>query len=236
MSGPSRYEVSMTRNERVAPEVHLLHFELPPGKSVEFAPGQYVTFELDQGGHPQTKSYSFASAHESGEGFDLLVKRIPQGFASNFLCDAVSGTRLSALMPLGKFALRDPGGRSVLLLATGTGLAPFLPMLEELERTHPTTPTYLVVGFRFERDVIFPEQLRALAERWPAFHYFPVLSRPPPRWPGGIGHLQGVVRQKFATLRDVDVYICGVPAMVGQAQQMAADLRAPPERVFVERY
>lgn len=236
MTAPSKVEVRVSRNGVVAREIHLLQFERTDGKDLEFSVGQYVTFYLDREGRHLTKSYSFASGPRPHDGFDLLVKRVAGGFGSNFLCDVAPGTTLTALLPLGKFTLHDNPGRQVLFLATGTGIAPFIPMLDELHARFPGAGVTLVVGSRFEGDLIFPDRLRALERSWGNFRYYPVLSKPPEGWRGETGRIQGVVRKYFPTLENSDVYICGVPEMVGEAQALALELKAPKDRIFVERY
>ncbi len=65
------------------------------------------------------------------------------------------------------------------MVATGVGLAPFVPMLERLHARSPTTDTWPIRGNRYVADRVGRRELEGLAASWPSFHFVPVLSRPP---------------------------------------------------------
>ncbi|MEM0129536.1 MAG: FAD-dependent oxidoreductase [Thermoplasmata archaeon] len=232
--------MTLTGNVVVGPSIHVLTFALPPDDPMEFVPGQYVTFYLRRDGKSVTRSYSIYSSASLRDRFALLVKRVPMGFASNHLCDLSPSpaTTETILAPLGKFLYRDPGDRRVLMVATGVGLAPFVPMLERLRERSPSTDTWLVWGNRHAEDMVGRSALEDLAAAWPRFHFAPVLSRPPSdgSWRGATGHVQDVVRSRFPDLADVDVYLCGANAMVNEMQDLAISLGAPKDHVYVDRW
>ena len=151
-----RRVVTLTANWEVGPSIHVLTFTLPPDDPMEFVPGQYVTFYLVRDGKPVTRSYSIYSSAHLHDRFSLLVKRVPNGFASNLLCDLTppAGVTETILAPLGKFLYRDPEDRRVLMVATGVGLAPFVPMLERLHERSPSTDAWLIWGNRYVGDMV----------------------------------------------------------------------------------
>lgn len=230
----------MFSNEELAPSIHHLTFALETGDSIEFEPGQYVTFLLSREGRTLARSYSICSSADQHAGFSLLVKRVPSGFASGLLCGLSPGPDrpLTVLAPLGRFVLHDPGGRSVVMIATGVGLAPFLPMLERLHRDHPTTPTWLFWGNRYASELVFRNDIERLATRWPKFRFVPVVSRPPTdgSWPGAAGHVEEHLRAQIPDLSSSDVYLCGANQMVGQTHELALELRASRSRIFADRW
>lgn len=239
-SRPHRRPVALLANSEVAPSIHVLEFGLAPDDPMEFLPGQYVTFLLERQGRPVTRSYSIFSSADRHDRFSLLVKRVPQGFASNLLCDRApsDAAPLTVLAPLGRFVLHDPGDRSVLLVATGVGLAPFVPMLERLRRDYPATPTRLVWGNRYVEEMVARVELDRVADGWPGFHREAVISRPPSDggWSGRVGHVQECVRALCPDLSRTDVYLCGANAMVNDAQELALELHCPKDHVFVDRW
>ena len=240
MESPRKRDVFLESNRVVGPSTHVLTFRTAPDDSFAFAPGQYVTFFLSRAGRSVTRSYSFFSPAGKINRFDLLIKQVPGGFGSTFLCglSPASHPTLKGLAPLGRFLLKDPDHRTVVFVATGTGLAPFIPMLDDLRSHVPETPTWLIFGNRFREDLIYFDELRALEIAWPAFHFLPILSRPPADagWPGAVGHVQGALRERFPDLSGSDVYLCGVPEMVNETQELALHLNCPRDHVFVERY
>lgn len=237
---PRRRSLTLVSNVEVGPEIHVLTFELAAGDSMEFRPGQYVTFYLTHGGRSATRSYSIYSSSYRHDRVSLLIKRVPSGFASPFLCGRSPAARpaFTALAPLGKFVLTDPGDRTVVLVATGVGVAPFVPMLERIHDEHPQTPTWLFWGNRFEAELVDRAALSRLAAHWPSFRFVPILSRPPEggSWSGAVGHVQEHVRARLPDLRSAEVYLCGATGMVNQMQALALELGCPNDRVHVDRW
>lgn len=233
---PHKSHATLEGKQEIATDTYLLRYALPAAERLKFVPGQYVTFILDRNGKSVTRSYSFASEPDNGNHFELVIKRVKGGFASNLLCGAEVKTVFTVLLPLGKFVIHDPLSRKMLFVATGTGIAPFFTMIGTLQSEHPTTDTTLVVGYRYPTDIILNERWLEIARKWSNFHTVNVLSHPDPDWHGESGHVQDVVRKHFSDLSEHDVYICGVPEMVSEVQDLAISLGTPKDRVFVERY
>jgi ferredoxin-NADP reductase len=239
-SPPRRRQLTLLSNTEVAPSIYRLRFGLPKGESIEFVPGQYVTFYLPREGKTLTRSYSIYSSANQHDRIALLVKKVPHGFGSHFLCDlsALRAPTLAALAPLGRFVLHDPGDRTVVLVATGVGLAPFVPMLERLHERHPTTPIWLFCGNRYVDDMVNRREFEQLERLWPSFHFVPILSQPPDdgSWHGAVGHVEEHVRGRFPDLSRSDVYLCGANRMVNQMQELAFELGCPKDHVYVDRW
>lgn len=237
---PHRRSVTLLENHHRTSSIQVLTFGLPPDDPMRFQPGQYVTFYLARGGHSITRSYSIFSSGERPDRFSLLVKRVPGGFASNYLCDLDPGVRpaLPILAPLGKFLLHPPGDRAVVLVATGVGLAPFVPMLERLRHTAPTNSVWLVWGNRYLEDLEAGRELAELTRGWTTFHGISALSRPPTdgSWSGRVGHVQALVRELLPDLSRAEVYVCGANAMVAEMQELCGELGCPKDRVYVDRW
>ncbi len=239
METPRKRDFFLEGNRVIAPQVHVLTFHTATDDSFSFAPGQYVTFYLARAGNSITRSSSFSPAGKVGK-FDLLIKQVPEGYGSTLLCGLVPATHptLKGLAPLGRFLLKPPGDRAVVFVATGTGLAPFIPMLDALRAHASQTPTWLIFGERFQEDLFYFDEMRELEMVWPAFHFLPMLSHPPANgsWHGGLGHVEDALRERFPDLSNSDVYLCGVPAMVNETQELALHLNCPKDHIFVERY
>ncbi|MGI0054944.1 MAG: ferredoxin--NADP reductase [Thermoplasmata archaeon] len=237
---PHRRVITLLSNDEIASSTYVLTFGLSPGDPMDFLPGQYVTFYLQRDGKSVTRSYSIFSSANRHDRVSLLIKKVPLGFASHFLCglSPLMQPTLNVLAPLGRFVLRDPEDRTVVLVATGVGLAPFIPMLERLWKDHPECSTWLFYGNRCIEDIVHRKELELLAQTWPGFHFVPVLSRPPAdgSWTGAGGHVEEHVQTQFPDLSHADVYLCGVNRMVNQMQELALELQCPKGQVFVDRW
>ena len=239
-SRPRLHRMTLESNTEVAPSIYVLRWSLPEGDPLYFEPGQYVTFSLRRGERPIPRSYSIFSSANRHDRISLLIKKVPQGFGSHYLTglDPLRRPTLPVLAPLGRFVLHDPEDRTVVLVGTGVGIAPFVPMLERLRDEHPETPVWLFYGTRFEEELVDRAGFELLARVWERFHFVPVLSKPPEdgSWHGAAGHVEEPVRARFPELSRADVYLCGANRMVNEMQALALDLHAPKDRVFVDRW
>ncbi len=170
-------------------------FTLDVTEKLAFLPGQYVNIEVPGSG--QHRSYSFSSP--PGALAEFLVRHIPGGLMTGFLSAAQPGTPVTFTGPVGGFYLR-PVVRPVLMLAGGTGLAPFLSMLDHV--TASAHPIHLVYGVTHAADLVALDRLDAVTARLPAFSYVSTVGEYVTQ------HLQGAPSGEF------DLYLCGPPAMV----------------------
>ncbi|MDR0259703.1 MAG: ring-hydroxylating dioxygenase ferredoxin reductase family protein [Comamonas sp.] len=179
-----------------------------------FLPGQYVNIGVP--GSSQHRSYSFSSAPGDGR-MTFLIKQVPGGLMSSWLQGASQGEPLQMTGPLGSFYLRAVT-RPLLFLAGGTGLAPFLSMLEVLARNGATQPTHMVYGVTRDADLVLVERLQAYALQIPGFTFSTCVADPQ------TGHeRQGYVTHHLPAQAlhggNVDVYLCGPPPMVDAVQK-----------------
>jgi benzoate/toluate 1,2-dioxygenase reductase subunit len=140
-----------------------------------FLPGQYVNLKVP--GSEQSRAYSFSSLQKDGE-VSFLIRNVPGGLMSSFLTNlAKAGDSMSLAGPLGSFYLR-PIQRPLLLLAGGTGLAPFTAMLEKIAEQGSEHPLHLIYGVTNDFDLVELDRLQALAARIPNFTYSACVANP----------------------------------------------------------
>lgn len=202
------------------------------GSALAFLPGQYVN--IDVPGSEQKRSYSFSSAPGAAEA-SFLVRNIPSGLMSGFLTErAAPGTPITFTGPVGTFYLRDIR-RPVLMLAGGTGLAPFLSMLEHLAVAGAAYPIHMVYGVTSDPDLVEVDRLRALATRIPGFTFETCVADEGSAYP-----LKGYVTRHIAPEHvnggDVDVYLCGPPAMVEAVRAHFAAQGLTPASFHYEKF
>ncbi len=141
----------------------------------------------------------------------------------------------------GSFTLdKTEPAKDLVLVATGTGLAPFMSMLRHFSPSAQRRwrRCALIHGVRLPEDLAYHQELEALATRDASLHYLPVCSRTEARhlWTGRTGRVQTILHPAtFAALTgwpldpsQGHVMLCGNPQMI---QETAADLTA---RGFVE--
>lgn len=186
--------------------------ELSFETSLRWTPGQYVTLWMDE---QQGRAYSSASSRKYDGLLVLHVKRHEQGLVSRWCCDEL-GEGQSVLLGEASghcFYTEDAHDKPLLLVGTGTGLAPLYAIVKEaLHRGHQQ-PIHLYAAAGEPRGLYLQDKLQALAEQYPMFHYHPVVRRLAE--PGQLqGDLASLVMAAHTALRGWAVYLCGAPLMI----------------------
>jgi ferredoxin-NADP reductase len=208
-------------------------FESPQGDLV-FTPGQFLSVSDTIEGRRITRAYSIASAPH-GPRFELCLNRVKPGHMAPRLFELRPGDAIEIGKPAGHFVLRTPPSDSV-MVATGTGIAPIRSLLEAHIEKLAACRVTLIFGARTEADLLYRDQFEALAARHPGFRFWPVLSRPAAGWSGRTGYVQRHVDDSIEDRRDVDVYVCGMKAMVNDVRGHLTELGFARERLVTEKY
>ncbi len=216
-----------------------------------FAPGQFLNIGVAGDAAGARRAYSIASA--PGAALEFYVTEVPGGALSPSLCSLPAGTEvLLDAHPQGFFTLKwVPEAKLLWLVATGTGLGPYVSMLRSGEPFTRFERVILVHGVRHTKDLGYAEELRALvAQRAGQFEYVPVVSRESA--PGDValgGRLttalsSGALEARALSVLSVDshVMLCGNPAMIDDVLTLLGErglkrhrTRAPGH-VTMERY
>jgi CDP-4-dehydro-6-deoxyglucose reductase len=211
--------------ERLAPDVLRVLLRLPPSGTLSFLPGQYIDV-IGAGG--LRRSYSIANAPSDDKLIELHVRQVPEGAMSRYWFEQAQVNDLLRLRgPLGTFFLRGQAGMDLVLLATGTGIAPVKAILEGLARAPADEQPRSITLYWGGRH---PEDLYWQAPSQPGLRFVPVLSRAGPQWAGARGHVQDVMLAASPDLGSTLVYACGSDAMIHGAQARLQDLGLPARR------
>ncbi|MDI9779113.1 benzoate 1,2-dioxygenase electron transfer component BenC [Pseudomonas putida] len=197
-----------------------------------FLPGQYVNLKVP--GSDQSRAYSFSSLQKDGE-VSFLIRNVPGGLMSSFLTSlAKAGDRMSLAGPLGSFYLR-PIQRPLLLLAGGTGLAPFTAMLERIAEQGSEHPVHLIYGVSNDFDLVELDRLQDLAACIPNFTFSACVANPDSQYPQK-GYVTQHIAPQHVNDGDVDVYLCGPPPMVEAVSQYLREQGITPVNFYYEKF
>ena len=218
--------LAITRHADAALEVS---FELD--QAPVFLPGQYVNIEVPGSG--QTRSYSFSSLPGEKHA-SFLIKHVPGGLMSNWMERAQPADKVAMTGPLGSFYLREVK-RPLLFLAGGTGLAPFLAMLEVLTERGESQQVSLIYGVTRDQDLVMVDSLQAFAARLPNFSFVTCVADPASAHPQK-GYVTQHMAAQVLNKGDVDVYLCGPPPMVDAVRQHFKDQGVTPVSFHYEKF
>jgi ferredoxin-NADP reductase len=227
-------KATLIETYELAPQVRHFIFGVPDVERLHFKAGQFVSFNEVLGGKKITRPYSIASLPD-GNKFELCLNLVQEGLLSPFLFEMKPGDSVEMSAPLGFFVVRNPTKEAV-FIATGTGIAPFRGMTPDY-LSHPQAARLtLIFGVRYENSIYYRNEFEELARRHPNFSFWPTLSRPEGSWSGRSGHVQAHLLEAIGDRRDLDVYICGLKAMVDDVRAILKGLGFDRKQIVFEKY
>lgn len=199
---------------------------------LRFLPGQYARLYIP--GTDEHRAYSFSALPRHGR-VGFLIRNVPQGRMSRALMGSARvGDALRYQAAYGRFYLRDTG-RPVLMIAGGTGLGPFLAMLEQMLEAPPSVPVHLLYGVSRDEDLVCIDRLDRFKQQLPGFDYTPCVVDT-----ATAGRLKGVVTDHLTPAHlhggEVDVYLCGPPPMVAAVERFIETHGMKPAALHFERF
>jgi NAD(P)H-flavin reductase len=232
--GVAVLKARLVESHLIAPEVKHFTFDVPEVEQLPYLPGQFVSFTREFDGKKVTRAYSTASA-PNGNRFELCLNRVQDGIFSPWLFDLEPGGTVDMKGPLGYFTWKHPVNDS-LLVATGTGIAPFRGMLMSYLNGGGDKQITLVFGVRYEETLLYRAEFEQMEQKNSNFRFIPTLSRCDERWPGCRGHVQQHAIDAIGDRRDLDVYICGLKLMVDDMRARLKDLGFDRRQIIAEKY
>jgi ferredoxin-NADP reductase len=226
-------------NRPESPQVHRLVLDAPdwPGH----LPGQHLVIRLTaEDGYTAQRSYSLASPPEEPN-LHLLVARLSDGEVSPYLTDELRADDLIELRgPIGGYfvwsAAADrldtkDGRRPVQLIAGGSGVAPFIAMLDHHRRVDSPTRIQLLYSARtaddvLARDLLGPRTTVTLTRRTPA------------GWRGETGRIDADMlrRCSIGPVERPRIFLCGATTFVESVASTLLDLGHDPSWIRIERF
>lgn len=175
--------------EPLSEDVVRVVLRLPPNAALRYLAGQYVNLIGRDG---LRRSYSIANAPGAAGTLEFFIRRVDGGAMSAYwFGEAAVNDLLRIDGPRGSFYLRPVVERDLVLLATGTGIAPIKAMLESLAlQAAGTLPrsVHLLWGGRSTADLFWQPGFATLP-----LQFTPALSRAGDGWLGARGHVQQVL-------------------------------------------
>jgi ferredoxin-NADP reductase len=216
--------------------VRTLELEVPGWTG--HAAGQHLDVRLTaEDGYQAQRSYSIASAPE--EPLALTVERLEDGEVSPYLVDeAREGDSFEVRGPIGGYFVWEPGDPTpVLLVAGGSGVVPLMAMARARAREGSGAPMRLLYSSRTLEDVIYREELEALAGN--GFEVVHTLTREqPPDWRGYSRRIDDDLLRNVAWPAEDEpkVFVCGSTRFVDAGADGLVRLGYDPRWIRTERF
>ncbi len=210
---------------------NLFSFRTTRDASLRFRNGQFVMVGLETETRPILRAYSIASANHE-EHLEFFSIKVPNGPLTSKLQHLKVGDKvLISRKPTGTLLLDDLNpGKHLWLLATGTGLAPFLSLIKDPEAYERFDKIILVHGVRRIRDLSYRQMIESELPQHEYLGemirdqliYLPTVTREPFTTQGRItalmtsGALTSSIGLPPLNPRDDRFMLCGSPAMLDE--------------------
>jgi CDP-4-dehydro-6-deoxyglucose reductase, E3 len=198
--------------ELLSEDIMQVKLRLPPTSDFIFLEGQFIDII---GPNSIRRSYSIANISLNKE-ITLLIKKVKDGEFSNYWFNEVKPNDLLRIEgPKGTFFLRN-NAKNLVFLATGTGIAPIISILEGLDldsNFNQTKDISLFWGNREQKDFVWSPNFKKIH-----VNFYPVISKEGSNWCGEIGYVQDVALRVINNIKEVNVYACGASAMIDSAK------------------
>jgi ferredoxin--NADP+ reductase len=208
---------------------NLFSFRTTRDAGLRFINGQFVMIGMEQQGRPLTRAYSIASANHD-EYLEFFSIKVQNGPLTSKLQHLKQGDEIVvSRKPTGTLVLRDlRPGRNLYMLSTGTGLAPFISLIQDPETYERFEKIVLVHGVRWISELAYGDFITNELPNHEYFAalvrdkliYYPTVTREPFRNTGRLttlienGKLSADIGLPALDPVHDRVMICGSPAML----------------------
>ncbi len=230
---PQKCTAVIESKTQLTKHVWLVNFRMKTPDTIAFIPGQTISLHVGEG---LNRSMSISSRPTDTTHILMCHDVKPMGPGSQWTLSHNVGDEAEFMAPLGIFIMDKDSHRKKVLVATGTGIAPYRSMLLDYLENGGTDDVTLYWGLRHDEDMYWDDEFRALAAKYPNFRYVLTLSQPSDVWQGKRGRVTDHVTQEESNLPGSDYYLCGNKQMIldMEAQLVAAGVAKP--QIFKELY
>jgi CDP-4-dehydro-6-deoxyglucose reductase, E3 len=214
---PQKYQAKIITKNQLTKTVYFVQYELITPKELDFVAGQ--TFMLTVAPDAR-RAMSIASPPQNKNIIDSMQDVSPMGVGSKWLLDRKVGDTVEMTAPLGRFVIDKESQHKNVMLATGTGIAPFRSMLLDSQSGLASQKEIsLYWGLRYEDDIYLIDEINVLLLKYNNFKFNLVISKPAESWQGLRGHVTEHVMLSEKNLKNCDFYLCGNKAMITEMQE-----------------
>jgi ferredoxin--NADP+ reductase len=210
ISGQSPPNVGrITYRENLTPDLAIIRVQPADGSAVpDFKAGQFVALglKLDGDNRITYRAYSLSSPPEEKRYFEFYVKWATEPVMGKFtsaLFKMGDSGELYWRKPAGAFTIEDktadgvPDTRRLILVASGTGLAPFVSYVLHLKSVGSKREIVLLHGAKYAKELGYRDVLERMAASDPTFQYLATVSRPDHKlsqgWHGSTGRVEALL-------------------------------------------
>ncbi len=238
-----QYSAVLTRKTQLSDNTMELELTFEQDSVFLFKAGQFVRLFFEHEGKAYKRSYSIANSPKDfsqTRALRIAISAVAGGIATDYFTTAAVGSLINVAGPFGVLTLEKDMPGQLILVGTGTGVAPYHSMIPQLEQlADKGTPITIITGGRYRKELIYRDAFMGLAQDYPTVDYKICLSRESSEnlktreYAGYVQHLFNQLN--LAPDKDI-VYLCGNPSMVDDAAGALQGRSFPNQKIKREKY
>lgn len=213
----------------------IIELKLEHCDPLSFKAGQFINLMKPDG---VFRSYSIANTPNKNNTIEFHIRILPGGRFSKWVDNELAiGDQIPITDAKGHcFYIPERREQGLLLIGTGSGLAPLAGILmDALEQNH-TGPIHLLHGSKNKEGLYLIKEMKKLAEQQQNFHYTACISGDTIPETYAQGRANEVALKKLTDLKGWRVYLCGHPDMVEQTKKQAFIQGAAMQDIYADAF
>jgi len=232
-SGMGKLQAQITCVEYLNADI--LGIRIKPSHPFDYKAGQFINFFKDE---TTARSYSLASVPAFEDELFINVRKVPNGLVSGWIFDNLKVGDTVTISEAAGNCFYVPGNpeQNILLIGTGSGLAPLYGIIRDALRNGHKGKISLYHGSYNTDGFYLVEDLRKLAQVHANFSYVPCVSEGEAPQGYALGMVLDVALNDNPDLTGWRVFLCGNPNMVKSAQQQTFFAGASMREIFADPF
>lgn len=197
-------------------EFPLLEIRIEKPSNFSFLPGQFVRIDIA----PDTGRFYSIASHPSDENLKFIIKYAPDGITANFFMNAKEGDEISVSDAMGNLKPPDTEAPCI-FVATGTGIAPVLSLVSEMEHGNRKQPVRILWGVKTPEhayDIETPHKIEHIYSQTEPFE-----------------HVTDILKRTEIE-PNAHIYCIGSSSMVSDCMRVLKEKEIPPAHIHVEHF
>ena len=222
-------------------DIYEIRLNLVEPSQLDFRPGQFIQILAPnpRGGDSVYRAYSLSNPRSEKDVVELVVRLIPDGICSTYLCKIVQpGDEVVFNGPFGEFMLDESPDSELVCVGGGSGIAPMKSLIQSLLEEWPDRTCSFFFGCRAVKDIFYYDIFDELAKKHPNFEFVYALSEMDEgdEWDGAKGFVHLSVDRMLEEDRKRQAFLCGPVPMVEATTQVLRAKGVKKRRIFFDDF